>query len=466
MNFYDDIELYGDSVAIVTEDKENISYKHLVSCADVFKKIITQRCLVFSFSENTEESVIGYIGFLRARVVPFLLSNNIKPDLLKNLVHLYKPSYIWVPKNNAAIIENGTEVHTYKNYVLIKTSAIVDYSIHEDLALLLTTSGSTGSPKLVRQSYKNIISNACAIAEYLNISPNDRPITTLPMSYTFGLSIINSHFLKGSSILLTNKALVDKKFWELLLNNKVTSFSGVPYIFEMLKRLGFSKMNLPDVKKITQAGGKLTPALCEEYAKICEQKRIEFIVMYGQTEATARMSYLPSKYAVSKAGSIGIAIPGGEFWLEDEDCHIIQEINTTGELIYKGDNVTMGYAESCYDLAKGDENGGILKTGDLAQRDADGFYYIVGRNKRFLKLFGNRVNINEIEQLLNDKGFNCVCAGVDNNLKIYLTDKEKLTEAKAFIAEITGINPAGFSVSYIEEIPRNENGKIIYSLLD
>jgi acyl-coenzyme A synthetase/AMP-(fatty) acid ligase len=188
--------------------------------------------------------------------------------------------------------------------------------------------------------------------------------------------------------------------------------------------------------------------------------------MYGQTEATARMSYLPPQYAVSKAGSIGIAIPGGKFWLEDENGQIIQENNTVGELVYKGDNVTLGYAENCYDLSKGDDNGGILRTGDLAQRDNDGFYYIVGRNKRFLKLFGNRININEIEQLINDKGFNCVCAGTDNNLKIYVTEQGKQNEIKAFISELTGINPTGFTVHYIEEIPRNNYGKVIYSLLD
>ena len=195
-------------------------------------------------------------------------------------------------------------------------------------------------------------------------------------------------------------SLIDKAFWVLLKTKEATTFGGVPYVYEMLKKLRFPRMDLPNLKILTQAGGKLSRELSEEFATICEQKGIRFLVMYGQAEAAPRMSYLPSEYAISKAGSIGIAIPGGEFWLVDDNGNVIPDSDTVGELIYKGDNVTMGYAASCEDLCKGDENGGVLKTGDMAKQDADGFYYIVGRKKRFLKLFGNRVNLDEVEQLI------------------------------------------------------------------
>jgi acyl-coenzyme A synthetase/AMP-(fatty) acid ligase len=465
MNFYDDIDVYGKSIALILEDGEVVDYSKFLFDADSLKKVVGDRCLVFNVCDNCVESIVGYIGFLRGGFVQFLVSSNTNVDLLTNLLQVYKPKYIWVSKTKATNFGSYTNVYSYRDFVLFKTTFSIDYSLDACLAILLTTSGSTGSPKLVRQSYKNITANANSIAQYLDISPADRPITTLPMSYTFGLSILNSHLLKGSSIIVTNKALVDKYFWELLKENNATTFSGVPYVYEMLKKLGFSRMKLPSIKKLTQAGGKLGRALSEEFAKICEKKGIEFIVMYGQTEATARMSYLPSKYAVSKAGSIGIAIPGGEFLLEDKNGKIITQSNIAGELLYKGENVTMGYADSCYDLCKGDENKGMLRTGDLAERDSDGFYYIVGRTKRFLKLFGNRINLEEVEQILNDKGYTCVCGGEDNNLKIFTTDRDKVSEIQSFIANHTGINPSGFTVSFIEKIPRNEYGRIKYSLL-
>jgi acyl-coenzyme A synthetase/AMP-(fatty) acid ligase len=349
--------------------------------------------------------------------------------------------------------------------VLIKTDFIIDYKLHDDLALLLTTSGSTGSSKLVRQSYKNIISNANAIAKYIGITQADRPITTLPMSYTYGLSIINSHFLKGCAVILTNKTLMEKAFWDLLKTNKATTFGGVPYTYEMLKKLRFSRMELPSLNILTQAGGKLRPELVKEFAMMCQQKNIRFFVMYGQTEATARMSFLPSEYAISKPGSMGIAIPGGDFWLEDDKGNLITGNETVGELIYKGDNVTFGYAMSRDHLEKGDENAGVLKTGDMAKCDSDGFYYILGRKKRFLKLFGNRVNLDEVDHLFKEAGYACVCSGEDDHLNIYTIDKNNHEEIKRFIADRTGIHPSAFFVRYIENIPRNEAGKVLYSAL-
>jgi acyl-CoA synthetase (AMP-forming)/AMP-acid ligase II len=177
------------------------------------------------------------------------------------------------------------------------------------------------------------------------------------------------------------------------------------------------------------------------------------------------MSYLPSKYAQSKAGSIGMAIPGGKFWLEDENKNIIKKSNSIGQLVYQGDNVTMGYAENCFDLQNGDENYGILHTGDLAKQDSDGFYYITGRMKRFLKMYGNKVSLDEIEDILRTEGYEGVCGGTDDNLQIYLTepvDKERIV---SHIAETTGINRIGLSVTHIDKIPRTESGKVNYSAL-
>ena len=466
MNFYDDLEVFGNSIAVVTDSFEEISYSQLIHQADELKQFFSHKSLVFSFSSNCIESLVGYVGFLRAKVVPLLISPNIHSDLFDNLLKAYKPDFIWLSNTKQLNLEGYNQVYTFRNYNLYQLSSSTVQNINPDLALLLSTSGSTGSPKLVRQSYKNITTNASSIAQYLKISPKDRPITTLPMSYTFGLSIIKSHLLKGSTIILTDKPLVDKTFWASLKANRASTFSGVPFTFSMLKKLGFGRMNLPTIKYLTQAGGKLNENLVSYFGSECEKKGIEFIVMYGQCEATARMSYLPAKFATTKPRSIGIAIPGGNFSLDDESGDKITEAECIGELIYTGDNVTMGYAVNYKDLSKSDENNGILKTGDMAKRDQDGFYYVVGRKKRFLKIFGNRINLDEIENLLIGSGVNAVCGGEDESLKIFITDQDRMIETQQFVSDYTGLHSSGFKVIFIETIPRNDYGRITYSLLE
>jgi long-chain acyl-CoA synthetase len=466
MDFFNDLDVYGDRPAVITEDSECIDYNALLQDADAIKEKVESRRLVFIVCDNCLESLAGYIGFLRGRVVPVLVSDNINRNFFNNLLELYRPQYVWLPKHKAEMVENSALIHSCRNYLLLKTSYRINYSLHDDLALLLTTSGSTGSPKLVRMSYKNIISNADSIAEYLGITPSDRPITSMPMSYTYGLSIINSHLLKGGSIVLTNKTLMDRLFWQLFKEQGVTSFGGVPYIYEMLRKLRFSRMDLPHLKTMTQAGGRLGRELSLEFASICRDKGVRFFVMYGQTEATARMSYLPPEYSISKAGSIGIAIPGGRFHLEDENGNTVNQSETAGELVYEGPNVTMGYSQSFNELSRGDENMGVLRTGDLAKRDEDGFYYIAGRKKRFLKLFGNRINLDEVEHMLKAAGYDCACTGEDDNMKVFVAGMEGHDQIRDFIAGRTGLNQAGFRIMHIEKIPRNEAGKILYSALD
>ena len=465
MNFFDHIQDFGAATAVITEASERRTYADLAAASDVVCDKVGHRCLVFCLCENSFESIAGYIGFLRGRIVPVMLNSTISHEQLAGLLQTYRPEYIWLPKDKAASGNLGDEVLCCGHYLLLKTHYVTDYLLHEELAMLLTTSGSTGSPMLVRQSYRNISTNADSITRYLGIADADRAITTMPMSYTYGLSIINSHLLKGALIILTKMTFMDKEFWEALRKHEATTFGGVPYVYEMLRKLRFSRMNLPSLKILTQAGGKLSPELAREFGEICVQKGIRFFIMYGQTEATARMSYLPSEHAVSKFASIGIAIPGGEFWLEDENGEVISASDTVGELVYKGENVTLGYAMGRMDLAKGDENEGVLRTGDIAKRDPDGFYYIVGRKKRFLKIFGNRINLDEVEQIIKKAGFDCACAGEDDHMRIYTSSTGNHAEIKNVAVRLTSIHPSAFEVVSIERIPRNESGKVLYSKL-
>ena len=223
-------------------------------------------------------------------------------------------------------------------------------------------------------------------------------------------------------------------------------------------------MDLPSLRTMTQAGGKILTELHRDFAEYAAEKGKNFVVMYGQTEATARMGYLPADKALDKVGSMGIVIPGGSFDLIDVDGSEITETNKTGELVYRGPNVTLGYAEQRSDLALGDERNGVLETGDMAQMDADGYYYIVGRKKRFLKIFGSRVNLDEVERMIRNEfpDADCACSGNDDQLRVYVTDPRACSEVQRFLITRTHINQKAIRVQAISEIPRNDSGKIIY----
>jgi len=462
---YSRLSAFSENIAVITTDDNQYTYKELIEHTQAFNDKSVKRSLVFCLAENSIGSLFGYLSFITNNIVPLMLDSDLDQELLNRLIDTYKPDYIWLPDDNDNLINGGELVLNILDYSLIKMSCSRDYLLHDDLGLLLPTSGSTGSPKLVKLTYENIYSNASSITKYLSIDKYERPITSLPMYYSFGLSIINSHLIKGATILLTNNSIIEREFWSFLKEQKATSLSGVPYTFEMLKKIRFFNMELPYIKTITQAGGKLNDDLNLEFSEFCKKAGKRFFVMYGQTEATARMSYLPHEYSIKKLGSMGIAIPGGEFSLIDEDGNIIDEHEIEGELVYKGNNVSMGYATCGDDLTKNDNNNGTLVTGDMAKMDSDGFYYIVGRKKRFIKLFGNRVNLDETERLLKNIMSDCACSGQDDEMVIYITDDKEIKNVKNFISQKTGINHQAFNVKCIPEIPKNSSGKTIYSKL-
>lgn len=472
VNYYEDLGRFGERLALIQEDGPELTYVQLEERTKKLSSFVKSRTLVFCFCTNTVGSVTGYLAFLNAKVVPVMVDAGINEELAQSLLERYQPDYLYVPDQLLERYGQHTQLYAADGYHLLQNADGAHWPLYEELALLLTTSGSTGSPKLVRQSYQNIQSNAEAIAEYLELDEMERPVTTLPMHYTYGLSIINSHLLVGASILLTAKAIVSRDFWAFMKENQATSFGGVPYTYEMLKRIRFFRMDLPHLRTMTQAGGKLQPQLHQEFAQYAEETGKRFIVMYGQTEATARMGWLPSERSLEKYGSMGVAIPGGTFHLIGADGAEITEPEVTGELIYEGPNVTLGYAQCGEDLDRGDERGGRLETGDMAKRDADGFYYIVGRKKRFLKIFGSRINLDEVDGLIRGQfgsqyeALDCAAAGQDDCMKVYLTLEECRTQVEEFLLERLQINPTALEVRVIDEIPKNEAGKTLYARLE
>ncbi len=458
---------FKNQIAAVDDEGNTISYGAL----QLFEKKLKIQCkrgLCVNLCTNSIGSLSGYAAMINVGLVPIMLSADMDHELCKELIQLYQPEYLWIPNNLRDEFGNSEVLLSDYNYLLLKTNYNYFNNLNDELALLLTTSGSTGSPKLVRQSYNNIKANTESIIEYLGINSEERPITTLPMNYTYGLSIINTHLYVGATILLTSQSMMQKGFWEFFKTQQATSFGGVPYTYAMLKRLHFINMDLPCLKTMTQAGGKLAVEVHKEFAQYAKDNHKKFVVMYGQTEATARMAYLPDEMALEKIGSMGIAIPGGCFSLIKEDGTEIKKSNETGELVYKGPNVTLGYAECREDLEKGDERQGILYTGDIAKCDDDGYYYIIGRKKRFIKIFGKRINLDEIDNLVKEKyeDLECASCGIDDKMYIFINSNTQINEIRTYISEKICINASAIKVKYIDSIPKNDAGKILYKKLE
>ena len=462
-----DLKRYKTNTAVITDKGERLTYEELAAEANTFADAVTQKSLLFCLCENRLGSFVGYVACMEHHIPIVLLDGSKDLSVLKNLMEVYQPEYIWV--ETARIEEIGGEsIYSYATYSLQKMQYEVEVEkpeINPELALCLTTSGSTGSPKFVRLSAKNVLANAESIAEYLSIDENERPITTLPSYYSYGVSVINSHLIKGATILLTEGTVAQREFWNFLKEQQATSIAGVPYTYEMLRMLRFFRMDLPYLKTMTQAGGKLNKDIAKQYIEFAQEKDKRFFVMYGQTEATARMSYLPLEHALDKYASIGIAIPGGKFSLMDVNGNVIEETDVDGELIYEGPNVSLGYAECRADLAKGDENHGVLHTGDVARRDADGYYYITGRMKRFVKVWGNRCNLDATEQLVKASTTSCACVGVDDKITIFVTQEGLEESIIKLLVEKTGFNNRAFEVRVIDAIPVKSSGKIDYQVM-
>lgn len=463
--FAENINAFSDRVLIETDTGERFHYGELGAWTERLNAVAAPRALVFCLSDNSLGSIAGYMAFMAGRIVPLLLDVGINQQLLQDLLNLYHPQYVWRPKGHAAGGEHARVMLRLGNYELVESGS-QPADLHPDLGLLLSTSGSTGSPKLVRLSYRNVESNTASIASYLNLSMDERPITSLPSHYSYGLSVINSHFHVGATLLATNASVMQREFWGFAREAKATSMAGVPYTYEMLRRLRFFSMDLPDLRTITQAGGHFPQERVKEFLDYSNTQGKAFVVMYGQTEATARMSYLPFSRAEEKLGSVGVAIPGGQFRLLRDDGQEILESGVVGNLVYSGPNVSMGYAECREDLSLSDERGGVLETGDLAYKDSDGFYFIQGRKSRFAKVYGNRVSLDEVEVLARKISPDCACVGQEDLIRVFVTEGNLQEPMRAYLAEKTGLNRRAFEVRVLAAIPKNAVGKIQYALLN
>lgn len=443
-------------IAAIDDSGRSITYGDICDFSKEFAKYLPQRSLIFLLAENRIGSLLGYTAALSNRIVPLVISANTEEGLHNHLYELYKPEYLWLPKSKA---EGRDVIFSAWDYCLVKTGN-QPTPMYEELSLLLPTSGSTGSPKLVRHCYRNIEANADNVRRLFKLDGSEKAMAILPMHYTMGLSVIASHLLAGATLLLSGRSLLDKGFWATL--KEATSFTGVPYSYEILTKMRFARMDLPNLKVITQGGGKLTEKMWNTLAEYARDNDKQFIATYGQSECTARMAYLPAEMAIDKVCSIGVAEPGGQLSIVDDNGNETFEGEAQGEMVYRGENVTLGYATCREDLLKGDENHGIMHTGDLARRDADGCYFIIGRLKRFLKIYGLRIGLDEVERMIKEEyKTDCYCKGNDEKLIVLVTDPKLHDMLADYIEEKTHLFHKKVEVQVVKEILRNEAGKVI-----
>ena len=443
-------------VAVIDDSGRSLTYGEIYAFSVEFAKYLPQRSLIFILSENKIGALLGYTAALSNRIVPLIISVSTEESLYNHLYELYQPEYLWMPQTKA---EGKEIVFAAWDYCLVKTGNM-STPMYEELSLLLPTSGSTGSPKLVRHSYRNIEANADNVRRLFELDGTEKAMAILPMHYTMGLSVITSHLLAGSTLLLSGRSLLDKGFWAMLKD--ATSFTGVPYSYEIMSKMRFTRMDLPNLRMITQGGGRLSETLFRSLAQYAFDNGKKFIATYGQTECTARMAYLPAELATTKTCSIGIAEPGGQLSIIDKDGNETFEGEAEGEMVYRGENVTLGYATCAEDLMKGDENYGVMHTGDLARRDTDGCYFIIGRMKRFLKIFGLRIGLDEVERLIKEEfKVDCYCKGTDDKLIVMVTDLGLMEKLPAFVEEKIHLFHKKIEVQVVKEILHNEFGKVI-----
>jgi len=438
---------HGDRIAVVTARGERLTYRELADRTEALAAEIRGEARLFIVEfDNVLECVVAYLACLRAGH-PVILTEPGSTERDKRTSVTYGASSIFHLADGAW------------RFDLLDSAR--PGTPHPDLCVLLSTSGTTGSPKLVRLSCANIQANAESIAAYLHITPADRAITSLPLYYSYGMSVLNSHLQAGATLLLTGMSVADEQFWDLFASEGATTLSGVPFTFDLLERIGFRARHYPALRYLAQAGGRMPAERVALYARWAEDNAKQVFVMYGQTEASPRMAYVPPGQLADNADCIGVPIPRGSFELIDEDGKPIAGFDRPGELVYRGPNVMMGYALSAEDLAK-DSGPNVLRTGDLACLRANGNYYITGRKSRFSKILGLRISLDEIEQWLHARGWQGIVSGDDKLVVAAVSGHADVADIRHALTHRFGLPLSAVVALLIDPIPTMTSGKFDY----
>lgn len=446
---------WKSKVALVLEDGSSVGYDQLGRMVSHWKNILLEqasgeRCFVVLEFDTSAEAIAAYLGALDAALpLAVVEPGHAGPDT--PLARVYTPEiFIRRPAPDASL-----EVQP------VAVSGQPPALAHPDLRLLLSTSGSTGDPKLVRLSGENIQSNAEAIADYLGITSADRAMLTLPLFYSYGLSVLNSYLARGATLILNDRSVVDAEFWTQARAAGATSLALVPHQFDLLEGARFlteAPSLLPSLRYVTQAGGRLDPATARRFDAAGKAQGWDLVLMYGQTEAAPRISWVPPEALPEAADTIGRAIPGGKLWLADEDGAEITRPGVSGELVYEGPNVMMGYATARADFSLG-QGSAQLRTGDIAEFTPDGMFRIVGRKKRFVKLYGLRLSLDQIEKLLGSEGFEIEAVAAEDRLVLLHRAPGCGPRVRQLVAEEYGLPEFTVHVAHLDKLPLLSSGK-------
>lgn len=450
--------------AFITDQGKKVTYELLRNMVNDLANSLLGNTIAIAILSNDLNSIIFYLACLQRKIVPIILNPFISINQIQQYIQKYDPEYIFFSQqnsdiNNEILKYHYCEIENLSVWYIFENQRSRCKKINEELAILLPTSGTTHISKLVRISRKNLFDNTRKICETLKINESDIAVTSLPISYTYGLSILNTHLSCHATILLTNKSVLQKSFWEISNQYHVTSFAGVPYTYELLEKSGHLKKETT-IKTYTQAGGKLSLRLQDLFVQQCKKTDKKFYVMYGQTEATARMSVLQMEDAERKSGSVGQAIAGGNFQIQKK-----HPLDREGEIQYTGENVCMGYCNCLHDLELGDINAGVLKTGDFGYLDEEGFLYITGRKSDFVKLYGRRLNLNMISQTIEEQwGIKTICKVKKNTIVVIYEEEaqESMLSIQKELHKHLHLSRSDLCYYKIDKFERTYNGKVCF----
>lgn len=426
MNAFDYFfEKTSDLEKLFLVGKESLSFKELYNSslllASYLRKEFGRNKSILLLSVNNKFFLTAYFAIIKSGNICIPLDPNIEKENLDYISGLTNPVMIFMTRDIEKKISVGYSKCIFPDTIFndeFKVSLAEKDEEFDDqsCAEIIFTSGSTGIPKGVMISHRNLMANTESIVTYLKLNGNDRMLVVLPFYYCYGLSLLHTHLRVGGSIVLNNSFIFLGSIINNLLEYKCTGFAGVPSHFQILLRKSdnFKTTKFPDLKYVTQAGGKLAPIFIDEFRN--SHPEITFIVMYGQTEATARLSYLPPELYEAKKGSMGKGIPGVELKVVNEKGEKIKP-GEIGEVIARGDNIMLGYF--------GDEEGtkstirnGWLFTGDLGTIDEDDYIYLTARKKEIIKVGGKRISPKEIEAVILElpQVVDCTIEGIEDQL--------------------------------------------------
>ena len=442
------------NIKIIDSELGDIDAKKFLYFENFAKSFLTKNNLVLFLGDNDSESIAFYLIFLRLNQCQILLEQNINQLNLKLIIKKFQPEFIFYP-NKFSHPKNYSIIFQLNKYNIIKRKTKNKLKINKNIAVLISTSGTTGESKFVKLSFDNIINNSIAIQAYLKLNKKDVGITTLPLAYSYGFSVINIHLLQDLKIVCNKKSIIEKDFWHLVSKYKVTNFAGVPFTFEIFDKLNFYEKNLYKLRFITQAGGRLNNRIITKICDNFEKRKINFYVMYGQTEASPRISYIELKNLKNKINSVGKVIKGGKIYIDKKNQ----------EIIYEGLNIYKGYASERKDLIYC-ENIKKLKTGDKGYLDNKNYLFISGRMNRDVKIYGKRFNLDILEKFLQNKlKDKILCKNNENQIFVYGIKNYNEKKIKNVISTEFGIPPLSIIFKKIDKFPINKNNKIDYSRL-